>query len=47
VFTASAATIFHVARRKQTRVCACFDLTLAARDLRQMPKSLHFYSKEQ
>jgi hypothetical protein len=46
VFSASAATIFHVAKRKETRVCACFDLTLAARDLRGMPRSLHFSSKD-
>lgn len=46
VFMAAAATIFHVTRRKQTRVCACFDLTLAARDLRAMPRSLHFSAKD-
>jgi hypothetical protein len=46
VFNSAAATVFHVVRRKETRVCACFDLTLAARDLRAMPRSLHFFAKD-
>jgi hypothetical protein len=43
VFTAAAATLIQVIPRHETRVCACFDLTLSARDLRGVPGSLHYY----
>jgi hypothetical protein len=46
VFQAAATTVFSVTRRKETRVAACFDLTLAARDLRSLPHSLHFTAKD-
>jgi hypothetical protein len=46
VFSSAAATLFSVVRRRQTRVAAVFDLTLAARDLRGMPHSLHFTVKD-
>jgi hypothetical protein len=46
VFQSAAATVLSVVRRKETRVAACFDLTLAARDLRGMPHSLHFLLKD-
>jgi hypothetical protein len=46
VFTAAAVTLMHVTPGQETRVCAVFDLTLSARDLRAMPGSLHFYRGE-
>lgn len=46
VFTGAAATLIHVVPQQETRVCAWFDLTLSARDLRAMPGSLHFYRGE-
>jgi hypothetical protein len=46
VFSGAASTLIHVVPKQETRVCAWFDLTLSARDLRGMPGSLHFYRSD-
>jgi len=42
----AATTVFSVTRRKETRVAACFDLRLAAGDVRGLPHSLRFTAQD-